>query len=149
MLYLFHHFPSLWEFFSAKSKSQGLVTDSCSRGLDLVLSLPDLSLWLGTEIPLHTTVGQGPLKIKSTADRGFSNITQLINDRTMSICLGKTVTSKVGTKDVLGGFEAMHLKGLIQCFRQVEEGSRSRCLMINNKLSSESSVEYNALSISL
>ena len=110
---------------------------------------PDLSLWLGTEIPLQTTVGQGPLEIKSTMDRGFSNITQLINDRTMSICLGKTVTSKLGTKDVLGGFEARHLKGLIQCFGQVEEGSRSSCLMISNKLSSESSVEFNALSISL
>ena len=106
---------------------------------------PDLSLWLGTEIPLQTTVGQGPLEIKSTTDRGFSNITQLIND----ICLGKTVTSKLGTKDVLGGFEARHLKGLIQCFGQVEEGSRSSCLMISNKLSSESSVEFNALSISL
>ena len=25
--YLFYHFPTLWEFFSAKPKGQGLVTD--------------------------------------------------------------------------------------------------------------------------
>ena len=37
---LFHYCMSLWEFFSANLKGQGLVTDHWSSSSDLVLSLP-------------------------------------------------------------------------------------------------------------
>lgn len=52
-----------------------------------------------------------------------------------------------GAKGALGGHEVMHLKGLIQCFCQVEE-SRSSCLIVRKKFSDEVLVGWDAFPIS-
>ena len=60
-LHLFHYFPSLWGFFSAKPQGQALVADHWSSGWDSVLSppRPDLNHWPKTETLLQVTAGRG------------------------------------------------------------------------------------------
>ena len=59
--HLFNYFPSLWEFFSAKPKTQGLVTDHWPSSEDSVFSQPRLGLnfWWGNQAPLQAAAGQG------------------------------------------------------------------------------------------
>ena len=61
-LYLFHHLPSLWELFSAKLRSQGLVTED------------GLHLWQGTKAPFQAAAG-----------RDHSHFTILLWDNTSSV----------------------------------------------------------------
>ena len=66
-LHLFHYFPSLWGFFSAKPQGQALVADHWSSGWDSVLSppRPDLNHWPGTETLLRAAAGRGHLRSES------------------------------------------------------------------------------------
>ena len=58
---------SLWEFFSATMKGQGLVTDHWSSGYDspLLLLWPDLTLWPRSETLLQAAAGWGHLRSES------------------------------------------------------------------------------------
>ena len=67
---LFHYFLSLWKFFFAKLKGQGLVTDHWSSDWDLVLSplQSSLNLWPGTKDPFQAAETWGHLR--SSAETG-------------------------------------------------------------------------------